>query len=225
MMRILTVRRELSKLDKRYCCYSVTKLHARLPCPSLSPRVCSDSCPLSCWCHPSIHCIFCHPFSPRLQYFPASWSFPTSPLFTSGGQSIATSALASVLPMNIQGWFPLGLTGLISLQSKGLPREFPDTRGCRPGFRQCPQDTFLLGSGDLAILAYLETCGHAPAALRCNVRKLIWQQGREGQLRTNESPSLFPAAPSPIPTRTWSRTAIPTRPGLSWKSFPSSTTP
>ena len=118
MMRRLTVRRELSKLDKRYCCYSVTKLHARLPCPSLSPRVCSDSYPLSWWCHPSIHCIFCHPFSPRLQYFPASWSFPTSPLFTSGGQSIWASA--SVLPMNIQGWFSLRLTGLISLHSKWI---------------------------------------------------------------------------------------------------------
>ena len=118
MMRRLTVRRELSKLDKRYCCYSVPKLHARLPCPSLSPRVCSDSCPLSWWCHPSICCILCHPFSSCLQYFPASWSFPMSPLFTSGGQSIWASA--SVLPMNIQGWFSLSLTGFISLHSKWI---------------------------------------------------------------------------------------------------------
>ena len=75
MMRRLTVRRELSKLDKRYCCYSVTKLHARLPCPSLSPRVCSDSYPLSWWCHPSIHCIFCHPFSPPPSIFPSIMVF------------------------------------------------------------------------------------------------------------------------------------------------------
>ena len=125
MMRRLTVRRELSKLDQRYCCYSVAKLHARLPCPSLSPRICSDSCPLSWWCYcswwchwvddvSSIHCILCHPCSSCLQYFPASWPFPMCLLFTSGGQSIWASI--PVLPTNIQGWFSLRLTGLISLQ-------------------------------------------------------------------------------------------------------------
>ena len=93
--------------------------HARFPCPSLSPRVYSNSCPLSWWCHPTISSSFT-PFSSCLQSFQASGSFPMSWLFTLGGQSIWTSASASVLPMNIQDWFPLGLTGWISLQSKGL---------------------------------------------------------------------------------------------------------
>ena len=97
--------------------------HARLPCPSRTPRVHSDSCPLSQWCHPTISSPVA-PFSSCPQSFPASESFPVSQLFASGGQSIGTSASASVLPMNIQGWFPLGLTGLISLQSKGLSRVF-----------------------------------------------------------------------------------------------------
>ena len=95
--------------------------HARLPCPSLSTRVCSNSCPLSWWCHPNISSSVAH-FSSCPQSFPASEDFPMSWLFTSGGQIIGTSASASVFPMNIQGWFSLGLTGLISLQSKGLSR-------------------------------------------------------------------------------------------------------
>ena len=98
--------------------------HARLPCPSPIPRACSNSCPSSQWCHPAISSSII-PFSSHLQYFPASGSFPTSQLFASGGHSIAASA--SVLPMNIQGWLPLGLTGLISLQSKGLSRVFSNT--------------------------------------------------------------------------------------------------
>jgi len=85
--------------------------HARLPFPSLSPRVCSNSYPLSWWCHPTISSSVV-PFSSCPQSFPASGSFPMSWLFASGGQSIRASVLASVLPMNIQGWFPLGLTGL-----------------------------------------------------------------------------------------------------------------
>ena len=89
--------------------------HARLPCPSPSPGVCSNSCPLSRWRHPAISSSVI-PFSSCLQSFPASRSFPVSWLFTSGGQSITASA--SVL--HIQGWFPLGLTGLLSLLSKGL---------------------------------------------------------------------------------------------------------
>ena len=100
--------------------------HTRLPCPSLSPEVCSNSCPLSQWCHPTISSSII-PFSSCLQSFPVSWSFPMSQLFTSGGQSIGTSALTSVLPVNIQGWFPLGLTGWISLQSKGLWNVFCNT--------------------------------------------------------------------------------------------------
>ena len=94
-------------------------LHTRLPCPSLSSRSCSNSCPLSRWCHPTISASI-DPFSSCLQSFPASGSFPKSQLFASGGPSIGASASTSVLPMNIQGWFPLGLTGLISLLSKRL---------------------------------------------------------------------------------------------------------
>ena len=95
--------------------------HARLPCPSLSPRACSNSRPLSQWCHPTMSS-FVIPLSPCLQSFPASGSFPMSQLITLDGQSIRASTSESVLPMNIQDWFPLGLTGLISLQSKGLPK-------------------------------------------------------------------------------------------------------
>ena len=97
--------------------------HARLPCPSPPPGVCSDSCPLSRWYHPTISS-FVVPFSCCLQSFSASGSFLMSQLFASGGQSIGASALVSVLPMNIQGWFPLGLTCWISSQSIGLSRVF-----------------------------------------------------------------------------------------------------
>ena len=91
--------------------------HTRLPCSSLSPRVCSNSCPLSQWCHPIISSsVTC--FSPCPQSFTASRCFPISMFFASSGQSIRASA--TVLPMNIQDWFPLGLTGLISLLPKGL---------------------------------------------------------------------------------------------------------
>ena len=100
--------------------------HARLPCPSLTPRVYSNSCPLSQWCHPIISSSVI-PFSSRLQFFTASGSFQMSQLFASGDQSIGVSASTSVLPMNIQDWFPLGWTGWISLQSKGLSRVFSNT--------------------------------------------------------------------------------------------------
>ena len=89
--------------------------HTRLPCASPAPRACSHSCPSSRWCHPAISSSVV-PFSSCPQSFPASGSFPMSWLFTSGGQSTGASASASVLPVNIQYWFPLGLTGLISLQ-------------------------------------------------------------------------------------------------------------
>ena len=91
--------------------------HSSLACPSPSPWVCSDSCPLSWWCHPT--------FSSCLQPFPASGSFPVSHFFASGDQSIGASA--SVLPVNSRGWFPLWLTGLISLLSKGLSEVFSST--------------------------------------------------------------------------------------------------
>ena len=97
--------------------------HSRPPCPSPTPRVYSNSCPLSQWCHPTISSSV-DPFSSHLQSFPASGSFQMGQFFASGGQSIRVSASASVLPMNIQDWFPLGLTGLISLQSKELSRVF-----------------------------------------------------------------------------------------------------
>ena len=97
--------------------------HARLPCPSLSPGVCSNSCPLSQWCHPTTSSSAI-PLSSCLSSFPASGPFPVSQFFIPSSQSIVALAPASVLPMNIQGWFLLGLTGLISLLSKGLSRVF-----------------------------------------------------------------------------------------------------
>ena len=100
--------------------------HARPPCPSPTPGVHSDSCPSSQWCHPAISSSVV-PFFSCPQSFPASKSFPVSQLFAWGGQSIVASALASVPPMNIQDWFPLGWTGLISLLSKGLSRVFSST--------------------------------------------------------------------------------------------------
>ena len=100
--------------------------HTRPPCPSPTPGVHSDSGPLSQWCHPAISSSVV-PFSSRLQSFPASGSFQTSQFFTSGGQSIGVSASASVLPMNSQDWFLLGLTSLIFLQFKGFSRVFSHT--------------------------------------------------------------------------------------------------
>ena len=100
--------------------------HARLPGPSPSPRVCWNSCPLSWWCHPTISSSVT-PFSSCPQSFPASGSFPMSSRFTSYGPSTVASAPASVLSMNIQDWFPLGLTGLIVLLSKELSRVFSGT--------------------------------------------------------------------------------------------------
>ena len=100
--------------------------HARPPCLSPTPRVHSNSCPLSQWCHPAISSSVV-PFSSCPQSLPTSESFPVSQLFSWGGQSTGVSALVSVLPMNIQGWSPLGWTGWISLQSKGLSRVFSNT--------------------------------------------------------------------------------------------------
>ena len=100
--------------------------HASLPCPSLSPRICSNSCPLSWWCHSTISSSV-NPFSSWSQSFPASGSFPMSQLFSSAGQHIEASASASVIPMDIKEWFPLGLTCLIALKSKGLSRVFSST--------------------------------------------------------------------------------------------------
>ena len=100
--------------------------HARPPCPSPTPGVHSNSCPLRQWCHPTISSSVVL-FSSCLQSFPASGSFQMTQFFTLGGQSIEVSASTSVLPMNTQDWSPLGWTGLISLQSKGLSRVFSNT--------------------------------------------------------------------------------------------------
>ena len=105
--------------------------HTRLPCLSPTPGAYSNSCPFSWWCHPTISSSVV-PFSSFLQSFPASWSFQMSQFLASDGQSIGASA--SVLPMNIQGWFPLGLTVLISLVSKGLSRVFSSTTVWRHQF-------------------------------------------------------------------------------------------
>ena len=101
-------------------------LQHTLCCSSPTPGACSNPCPLSLWCHPTILSSVM-PFCSRLQSFPASGSFQVSQLLTSGGQSIGVSASASVLPMNIQDWFPVRWTGWISLQSKGLSRVFSNT--------------------------------------------------------------------------------------------------
>ena len=100
--------------------------YTRLPCPSPTPGAYSNSYPSSQWCHPTISSSVI-PFSSFLQSFPASESFPMSQFFASGGQSIGASSLTSVLPMNIQDLSPLGWTGWISLQSKGLSRVFSST--------------------------------------------------------------------------------------------------
>ena len=111
--------------------------HARLPCPSPTSGACSNSCPRSRWCHPIISSsVF--PLSSSLQSFPASGSFPMSQFFTSGGQRIGVSASASVFPMNIQDWLPLGWTGWISFQSKGLSRVFSNTTVKKTSILWCP---------------------------------------------------------------------------------------
>ena len=99
--------------------------HDRPPCPSPTPGVYTNSCPLSRWCHPTVSSSVI-PLT-RLQSFPASGSFPMSQFFASVGQTIGVSASASVLPMNTQDWYPLEWTGWISLQSKGLSRVFSNT--------------------------------------------------------------------------------------------------
>ena len=100
--------------------------HARLPCSSPTPGACSHSCPWSWWCHPTISSSVI-PFSSCLQSFPAWGSFPMTQLFASDGQNTGALASASVLPKNIQDWFPLGWTGWMSFQSKGLSKVFSDT--------------------------------------------------------------------------------------------------
>ena len=111
--------------------------HGRPPCPSPTPRAYSNPCPLSQWCHPTISSSVV-PFSSCLHSFPASGSFPMSLFFALGGQSIGVSASTSVLPMSIQGWFPLRLTVLIFLLSKGLSGVFSSTIVHRHQFFSTP---------------------------------------------------------------------------------------
>ena len=110
--------------------------HTRHPCPPQTPRVCSNSCPSSWWCHPAISSSVI-PFSSCPQSFQASGSFPVSQLFSWGGQSIGFSPSASVLPINTQDWSPLEWTGWISLQSKGLSRVFSNTIVQKPSVFRC----------------------------------------------------------------------------------------
>ena len=128
-----TVKNLLKKSANQFSCSVVSDFlwphgmqHTRPPFPSPTPGVYSNSCPLSRWCYPTISTSVI-PFSSCLQSFPAYGSFPMSQLFASGGQNIGASASASILPMNIQDWFPLGWTGWISLQSKGPSRVFSNT--------------------------------------------------------------------------------------------------
>ena len=131
--------------------------YARPPCPSPTPGVYSYSCPLSRWCHSTLSSSVV-PFSSGLQSFPASGSFKMSQFFTTSVQSIGVSASTAVLPMNIQDWFPLGLTGWISLQSKGLSRVFSNTTvqkhrffGAQISF-PCPGSENSLTSPDLKFI-------------------------------------------------------------------------
>ena len=127
--------------------------HARPPCPSPTPRVHSNSCPLSRWCHPAISSSFI-PFSSRPQSLPASGSFPMSQLFAWGGQSTGISVSASVLPMNAQDWSPLEWTGWISLQSKELSRVFSNTTVQKHQFFGAQP------SSHYTVLIYKLTCMH-----------------------------------------------------------------
>ena len=141
--------------------------HARPPGPSPTPRACSNSCPLSQWCHPTISSAVV-PFPSCLQSFLAKGSFPVSQLFTSGGQSIGASPSTSVLPMNIQDWFPLGLTCLISLLSKRLSRFFSNTTVQKHWFFS-PQLTYVQLSH-----SYMTTGENIALARRTFVSKVMF---------------------------------------------------
>ena len=135
---------------------------ARPPCLSPTPRVYSNSCPTSRWCHPTISSSVI-PFSSHLQSFPASGSFPMSQFFISSGQSIGVSA--SVLPMNTQDFSPLGWTGWISLQSKGLSGVFSNTTVQKLGTRMTAPDPGPRGSGALGVRPKSCVCGALPVRL------------------------------------------------------------
>ena len=160
--------------------------HKRLPCPSPSPRVFSNSCPSSQWCHPTILSSVV-PFSSCLQSFPASGPFQMSWYFASGGQNIGASALASVLPMNIQDWFPLGLTGWISLQSRDSQESSPT-----PQFKSINSSLLRLLSGPALksihdywknhSFAYTDLCQQVPSSQSYDFSSShigMWELGHE----------------------------------------------
>ena len=124
------------QLLSRVRLFVTPRKHARLPGPSPSPGACSNSCPLSRWCHPTISPSVV-PFSSCLRSFPASGSFPMSQLFSSGGQTIEASTSTSVLPMNILDWFPLGLTGLISLAVQGTLKSLLQHHSSKASVLRC----------------------------------------------------------------------------------------
>ena len=157
--------------------------HARLPCPSLSPRISSISLPLSQWYHPTIS-FSVAPFSSCPQPFPASGSFPKSWPYASGGQSIGASASTSALPMNIQGWFSLGLIGLISLQPKELSRVLQH-HSSKASIPQC--SAFLMVQlSDLHMITWITAL--------CNSMKLwamLYRASQDGQVMVDHSDKMW----------------------------------
>ena len=147
--------------------------HNRLPSPSLLPRVCSDSWPLSWWHHPTI-LFSATPFSFCFQSFPEWGSFPMSQLFASGGQSIGVSASASLLSMNIQGWFPLGLTDLTSSQSKGLSRVSSSTTIWKHQFFDAQPYLWLLWCYESSPTPQFESINSMILSLISNSHICIW---------------------------------------------------
>ena len=195
--------------------------HARLPNPSTTPGVCSNSCPLSRWCHPTIS-YYIVPFSSCPRSCPASGSFPMSQFFASGGQNIGASASTSVLPMNIQDGFPLWLTGLISLQSKGLSRVFSNTRGqkhhlwCSAFFMAQPTNPYMT-TGKTTALTRWALVSKAMSLLfnmlsrlvtaflpRCKHLLISWLQSPSAViLESKKILSLFPLFPHLLAMKWW----------------------
>ena len=191
--------------------------HTKPPCPLPTPGVYSKSCPLSQWCHSTISSSVI-PFSSRLQSSTASGSFLMSQFFTSGGQSIGVSASASVLPMNIQDWFPLGWTGRISLQSKGLSRVFYSTTVQKHQFFGAQ---FFLDSsfGKTKVLTRWTSVGKVMSLLFNMLSRLViiflprskrllisWLQSPPAViLEPKKSVSLFPLFPHPFAMKLWNQ--------------------
>ena len=160
--------------------------HTRPRCPLPTPRVYSNSCPLSWWCHPAISSSVI-PFSSCPQSLAASGSFPMSQLFTWGGQSIGVSALASVLPMNTQDWSPLEWTGWISLQSKGLSRVFSNTTVEKHQFFGTQLSTHCLFVTYQIQFLLL----YKKLYLQCNSTLCHWPSSKSGLPECNKASSLL----------------------------------